>query len=183
MKRWPQLVQRKPQHLSKHRAISANPKAVEEYFCKVEKLFRDLGIKDREDISSRLLNCDETGLSTAVASNNILARRGSKWVHETGGGSGREMITIMGCGSAAGERLPPLILYKGKHLYSTWTINGPSGAFYSTSESGWMEKDNFYHWFKNCFLSAVEGLVRTGPVILFLDGHHSHLSIDFLDLV
>ena len=96
--------------------------------------------------------------------------------------SGRELITLMGCGSAAGERLPPMILYKGKHLYSTWTINGPPGALYSTSESGWMEKENFFHWFQKCFLPAIKDLLQTGPVVLFLDGHHSHLSTDFLEL-
>ena len=30
------------------------------------------------------------------------------------------------CGNAAGLRLPPFILYKGKHLYSTWTEGGPA---------------------------------------------------------
>ena len=68
---------------------------------------------------AELWNCDETGMATVVASTVVLARRGSKWVHETGGGSGREIITVKGCGSAAGNRLPPMIVYKGKYLYST----------------------------------------------------------------
>ena len=91
------------------------------------------------------------------------------------------MITVMGCGSAAGERLPPMILYKGKHLYRKWTINGPP-AFYSTSESGWKEQDKFFHRFKNCFPPAVNDLLQMGPVVLFLNGPHSHLSIDCLEL-
>ena len=182
LQRWPKLVERKPQHLSKQRASSANPATVGEYFKKVGKLMDDLGITHCEDLDRRVWNCDETGIATAVASKVILARRGSKWVHEVGGGSGRELITLMGCGSAAGERLSPMILYKGKHLYSTWTINGPPGALYSTSESGWMEKENFFHWFQKCFLPAIKDLLQTGPVVLFLDGHHSHLSTDFLEL-
>ena len=147
---------------------------MEEYFKKAEKLIDELGIKDSEDLDRRVWNCDESSIATAAASKVILARRGSKWVHETKGGSGREVITIMGCGSAAGERLLPMVLYKGKHLYSTWTLNGPPGALYSKSESGWMEKENFFFWFQKCFLPAVKDLLKTGPIVLLLDGLQSN---------
>ena len=60
-------------------------------------------LRNCEDMDRRVWNCDETGIATAVASKVILVKRGSKWVHEMGGGSGRELITMMGCGSAAGE--------------------------------------------------------------------------------
>ena len=45
-----------------------------------------------------------------------MARRGAKNVHEVGGGSGREYITILACGSAIGEKLPPYEVYKGENL-------------------------------------------------------------------
>ena len=51
-------------------------------------------------------NSDETEICTAVASQKILTRRGGKNVHETGGSSGRENMTILACGSAIGEKLP-----------------------------------------------------------------------------
>ena len=143
---------------------------------------RELGILDVPDLNERIWKCDESGLSTAVASNFILARKGSKWVHETGGSSRRETITILGCGSAAGQRLPPFVVHKGKHLYSTWTINGPEGAYYSVSNSGWMEAANFESWFQKSFLPQVTGILENGPFLLFLDGHLSHLSIGFIEL-
>ena len=180
--RWPSLVQRKPQHLPKQRAIASNSHTVQEYFKKVEKKMHELGIMDAPDLNKRIWNCDECGLSTGVASNTVLAKRGSKWVHETGGGSGRETITILGCGSAAGQRLPPFVVHKGKNLYSTWTINGPEGACYSVSDSGWMEPANFESWFKKSLLPHVAGILEEGPILLFLDGHHSHLSISFIEL-
>ena len=82
-------------------------------------------------MASRIWNC----FNTAVGSQQVLAKRGSKWVHETGGGSGRKNITVHICGSA-GEVLPPYTVYKGKHLYTSWTHHGPPGALYSTSPSG-----------------------------------------------
>ena len=45
-----------------------------------------------------------------------------------------------------------------------------------------MKKENVFHWFQNCFLPAIEDLLQTEPVLLFLDGHHSHLSINLLKL-
>jgi len=94
----------------------------------------------------RIWNCNETGVYTAVASRKLLVRRGEKNVHETGG-SGREYITILACGSAIGERLPPYIIYKGKHLMGNHTRGGPPGTCYSMSDSGWMESANFHEWF------------------------------------
>ena len=167
LQRWPKLVERKPQHLSKQRASSANPATVEEYFKKVGKLMDDLGITHCEDLDRRVWNCDETGVATAVASKVILARRGSKWVHEVGGGSGRELITLMGCGSAAGERLPPMILYKGKHLYSTWTINGPPGALYPpVNQVGWKRR-TFSIGFRSASCQRLRICCRLGQLYYF----------------
>ena len=129
----------------------------------------------------RLWNCDETGICTAVASRKILARRGEKNVHETGGGSGRENITILACGSAIGEKLPPYIVYKGKNLMIAHTQGGPRDTRYSMSDSGWMEGANFVEWFRNVFLPAVEDIRHTGPVVLFLDGHQSHTTLGLVE--
>ena len=79
----------------------------------------------------RLWNCDETGTCTAVASRKTLTRRGEKNVHETGGGSGRESITILACGSTIGEKLLPYIVYKEKNLMTAHTEGGPLDTRYS----------------------------------------------------
>ena len=72
-----------------------------------------------EELAQRMWTCDETAFATDVASKRVLARRGEKNVHETGGGSGREYITFLGCGSASWERVPPYVLYKRKNLLTT----------------------------------------------------------------
>ena len=53
---------------------------------------------------------------------------------------------------------------------------------YSVSDSGWMESANFFQWFEKMFLPAVKHLTATAPVILFFDGHHSHMSINLIKL-
>lgn len=94
--RWPTLVQRKPQHLSRQRAHCAMQEVVGAFFQRLEDLFRKTNLRDAPDLQNRLWNCDETGFCTAVASRSVLTRRGSKEVHETGGGSGRDYITVLG---------------------------------------------------------------------------------------
>ena len=71
------------------------------------------------------------------------------------------LIFVLGCASASGERLPPYILYKGKNLYTSWTSGGPAGTLFGVSDSGWMERANFLDWFKKLFLPAIQHLTST----------------------
>ena len=89
-----------------------------------------------------------------VASRKILSKRGEKNVHETAGGSGRDYVTLLCCGSAIGEKLVPYVVYKGKNLMTNHTQGGPPGTMYSMSNSGWMETVNFREWFAKVFFTS-----------------------------
>jgi hypothetical protein len=67
-------------------ASAANHATISGFFEKVSKLFRETEILEFSDASARIWNCDETGICTAVyiASSQILARKGSKYIHKTG---------------------------------------------------------------------------------------------------
>ena len=137
----------------------------------MESFLREVKLLEAHDLASRLWNADETGFCTAVVSQRVLARRGSREVHETGGRSGRDYTTVLGAGSVDGVRLSPYILYKGVNLYLRWTTSGPAGTLYGVSKSGWTESNNFLEWFNKIFLPAVDHLLSTGAVVLFLYGH------------
>ena len=158
--------------------------AVDAWLAKVTAKFAELGLNELtpEELSERLWNCDETAFATDVASQKILARKDTKNVHETGGGSGREYITVLGCGSASGIRLPSYTVYKRKNKWSNWMVGGPAGTLYNTSQSGWMEQHHFLEWFKKLFLPAIANLLENGSVVLFVDGHISHVSIELIQL-
>ena len=96
------------------------------FFVKVEELLNKIGIRYASDLASRMWNCDESGLCNASGSWKVLAKRGSRWVHDTAGGSGRSYTTIHGCGSASGVRLPPFVVYKGEKLVQLMDTWGPS---------------------------------------------------------
>lgn len=152
--------------------------AIKGWFAKVRAFLKENNLLNAPDLASRLWNADETGFCTSVSSSRVLARRGARDVHETSGGTGREHYTVLGAGAANGTRLPPFILYKGTNLYARWTKGGPAGAVFGMSDSGWMETNSFTEWFKKLFVPAVTSLTKTGSVILFLDGHYSHISLE-----
>ena len=175
---------RKPQPLSTHRAVSATPEVMDAWFERVGKLYSETGLSELpiEELRKRIWNCDETGFCTSAAVTKVLAKRGAKDVQDTVGGSGREYITVLGCGSASGVRLSPYVVYKGKNIWSRWTHGGPASCLYSVSDSGWMEAGNFKQWFEKMFVPAVKYLTTYLPAVLCFDGHHSHISLALIEL-
>ena len=45
-----------------------------------------------------------------------------------------------------------------------------------------MEGANFLNWFKKLFLPAIAHISTSPGVVLFVDGHHSHLSLELIEL-
>ena len=147
----------------------------------MEDSFKESGLDPSNPaIADCLWNCDETAFCTSATSSKVLCKRGMRALHEVGGGTGREHVTVHVCCSAAGQRLPPFILYKGKNLYQRWMTGGPAGAVYGISDSGWMDGANFVSWFQKLFLPAVSHLTASAPVYLFFDGHYSHVSLELI---
>ena len=175
-KRWPELTERKPQHLTIQRARCCTPDVIEGYFKKLQEVLADEGLMllPYGELAGRLWNCDETGLCTSVTSPKVIVRGGVRGVVEVGSGSGRDHITVLACGSAVDEKLPPYVVYKAQTIDPAWMEKGPPGARYVSSDSGWME---FSEWFKSVFLPATEHLRKKHPVMLVLDAHGFHISL------
>jgi hypothetical protein len=90
------------------------------------------------------------------------------------------MFTVLVCCSSVGHFLPPHVVYKGKSVRFNWSQGGDDTTTYGTTPSGWMESEEFVRWFKKTFVPHTKTL--TGKKILFLDGHHSHISNKLFDL-
>ena len=58
-----------------------------------------------------------------------------------------------------------------------YTQSGPVGSRYGVSNKGWMNEVNFLDWFQNLFLPS---LPEERPVLLILDGHECHTSLENL---
>ena len=66
------------------------------------------------------------------------------------------------------------------YVKKDWLSQGLAGALYRVSDSGWMEAAIFLSWFSKLFIPAVSHLLETGPVVLFVDGHHSHITLELI---
>lgn len=84
-----------------------------------------------------------------------------------------EHISVHCCVNAAGNALPPMIIYSGGYPGGPYHKNGPVNAAYSTTDSGFMDRDTYFQWFQKVFLQYC---VKDRPVLLLQDGAVSHIS-------
>ena len=74
----------------------------------------------------------------------------------------------MACGNAAGQVIPPIMIFDAKNLNHAWTDKEiPSGL----SDKGWITTDLFEGWLVEHFLQYV---VSACPLLLLVDGHSTH---------
>ena len=81
---------------------------------------------------------------------NIVTRRGIKKVRNRAVGR-KGQVTIVACGNAAGQALPPMIIFDAKNLNHAWTANEVPGTKYGLSDNGWITTELFEGWMLNIF--------------------------------
>lgn len=125
---------------------------------------------------SNIFNFDETNLTDDPGAKKVLVPRGMKRVERVQEHS-RTSVSIMFCGAASGQLLPPMVVYKSGHLYENWTKGGPDGTVYGTSKSGWFDMVLFERWFFEVMLPYINENSRPEEVkILIGDNLASHFS-------
>ena len=81
--------------------------------------------------------------------------------------------------SATGNSVPPMFIFPRKRFQDHFIRGGPAGCIGTANGSGWMQEGDFLVYIKHFakkFRPAIEH-----PVLLTLENHESHLSIDVLD--
>lgn len=120
-----------------------------------------------------IFNYDETNLTDHPGEKLVMVQRGTKRVERVQEHS-KMTTSMMVCGNAAGELLPPMIVYKAINLYENWTSGGPRGAVYDVTQKGWFDARTFRRWFKTVFLPFAES--KDGVKILIGDNLSSHFD-------
>jgi hypothetical protein len=104
---------------------------------------------------------------------------GTKQTYEQSSGSSKGFTRSLICGNAAGEILPPYIIYSAKTLKPQWTIGGPEGSSFAVSESGWITESLFVDWLK-WFIQYTTNVSK--PIVLIMDNHSCHINIAIIEL-
>lgn len=177
-KRHPELTVRKPDKLDRRRNAMAKKSIVASHFDKLEALLEENGLSKK---SSHIFNVDESGMEMDAAEGKVVVDRTSKNAYQETGGA-REHITTNVCCSASGQILPPMIIFKTSFPSGHYSQNGPDECLYARSPNGWMDSELFSDWFRKLFLPKTSHLRISLPVLLILDGHNSHLTLELIDL-
>lgn len=159
------------QNIKKSRA-QVSPDSINEYFGELEQTLKDID-------PNNIINYDETNLSDDPGRKKVIVKRGTKYPERVLNQS-KSSISIMIAGTAAGELLPPYVIYKANNIYDTWSTGGPKGTRYNRTPSGWIDSNTFEDYIKSVVIPFFKD--KPGRKILIGDNLSSHLSIDVIKI-
>lgn len=125
-----------------------------------------------------LWNYDETNMQDNPGAVKAIFARGVKYAEQVRDHT-KSSISVMFCGSATGDMLPPYVVYKAANVYARWCKGCFKGTLYNSSTSGWFDMFIFEDWFFKSFLPRVRDL--PGKKLLIGDNLSSHLSVEVIN--
>ncbi|XP_046684553.1 uncharacterized protein LOC124370309 [Homalodisca vitripennis] len=170
-KRNPQISLRKPSATSLSRVIGFNKPEVDLFFKNLENL-----IDKHKFPASRVFNMDETGISSVQKPGHILAPKGQKQVGGVTSWERGRNVTVVCAFSASGQYVPPMFIFPWKRMTPLLERGGPPGSIYGCPHNGWSNEDLFLDWLQH--FKSVCKPTEDEPVLLVLDNHGSHISVD-----
>jgi hypothetical protein len=98
----------------------------------------------------------------------------------------REWITLLACICANGSYLEPALIYQSTSgaIQNSWlqALDYETHQVrISSSPSGWTNNDIGLAWLKQVFDCGTKAKARSSYRLLILDGHGSHLTMDFIE--
>lgn len=107
----------------------------------------------------------------------VITKRGVKYP-ECIKNASKSATSIMFCGNAEGEVMPPYVCYKASRMHLEWCLDGPPGTRYNRSDSGWFDSTSFSDWFFSLALPELKK--KEDWKALIGDNLSSHINIEVL---
>ncbi|EGI66260.1 hypothetical protein G5I_05223, partial [Acromyrmex echinatior] len=159
---------------SPSRAMSFNKRNVNLFFTNLKTICDCLKVKP-----SNIWNMDEVGISTVHTPDRVIARREMKQLGKIISFETETLVTMAVAVSAIGNMIPPFFIFPRAHYKDHFIQEGPLGSAGDVNPLGWMEEEHFIKYCQH-FVRHVRPS-KEKPVLLLLDNHESHLSIEALD--
>ena len=123
---------------SAHSRMDAmNEETVKQYFDLLEDTLKELDLVSRP---AQVYNVDESGMPLDHRAPNIIAKRGARKVHYCASGK-KGQVTIVTCANAAGQTIPPMVIFDAKNFNHAWAASEVPGTKYGLSDKGWINTD------------------------------------------
>lgn len=155
------------------RTVCVRKEAVDQFFCLLSNVIDTHRLRDKP---YQIYNCHELGFQLGRKRVNLPKSTGLGCKPAPGS---RDHISVLVCFSAAGEDIPPFIIYSkaypGGVCYKT---EGPLNALYGWSDSGCVTSDLFKKWFLKHFLVRAP---KERPLVLIFDGHKSPVNLEVVE--
>lgn len=149
MKRNPELSIRKPESISMGRATSFNAENVKVFFDKLAEV-----MDKYKFTASQIWNVDETGVSTVLKPNKIVAAKGKRNIGAMTSGERGINVIVVSAVSATGNTVPPMFVFPRKNYKSHFVRGGPPDCIGAGNASGWVT-DGEFHQFMQHFVNHV----------------------------
>jgi len=121
-------------------------------------------------------NNDGTGLMMEHSLTKVLSAKGEKANCVTS--ARRQTVTLIGCGSAAGVRVPPFYIFPGKRWKDDLLDGSTLCSAGTMPESGWSKSTVFMDYLEKHVLLYVS---TPHPLLVLFDGHKSHVNLTLAD--
>ncbi|XP_052088188.1 uncharacterized protein LOC127725302 [Mytilus californianus] len=171
--RWPDLKVVKPRALEVARAKAANKENITKYFNELEKALLKYDLMDKPHL---IYNVDEKGVTINHNPSKVVSGVETSSQEVTSGKG--DTVTILGCGNAIGNALPPYFVFPGQRMNDQLLEGSTPGTVGTVSKTGWSNSELFMDFLSNHFKKFVPG---NGHVMLLLDGHKSHVAVSTIE--
>lgn len=176
LKRHSDLSPRVPETLTSVRA-SVTESQLRGWFNEVQISLQSENLSWILTNPQRLYNLDESAFQLCPKSGKVIGPRGEKNIYDIKKGSDKESLTVLLNIRADGIILPPFILFPYTRMPGHIVASVPDDWSIGKTESGWMTGEAFYEYVANCFLKWAHKNNVPFPLVIFLDGHKSHLTM------
>nr|CAI5853559.1 unnamed protein product [Callosobruchus analis] len=177
LKRHPRIALREAESVTKARAI-VTEEAIRAWFRELRQYLKDTNNEDILDDPNRILNADEAGFGLCPKTGKVLAPRGYKNLYSIKLGNEKENLTVLIVFTASGKICPPLVVFPYVRPPKALVNNMPPNWVLGRSDSGYMRGDVFFEYIANDFNEWVTQNDLKRPILLFIDGHKSHMTMN-----
>ncbi|KAL0852107.1 hypothetical protein ABMA28_000347 [Loxostege sticticalis] len=162
MKRHPEITERTSEAVTSA-SSKVSEKQIRNWFQQIENYLKEHNLFHIFNEPSRILNGDETNFMLCPKNTKVLAPKGDRNVYEVDHAEAKSCVTVMFTFSADGKVTPPMLIFPLKKLRQEI-------------------QPTFFQYVKNVLHPALVKENVQFPVILFVDGHKSHTTLELSQL-